>query len=177
MKKRGQVWVETVLYTLIAITLMGVALAFIMPRINAAKDTAAVDQAIGSLNTIDEKINSALEATGSVRIMEVTIKRGELNIDPVGDKITLVISDLSKPYSEPGIEISQGAVKILSTKGPKYSTATLTLNYAGIVDLKYKNSDSPGRFSQSATPYSVSAENLGNPSGMSVINIDSVSGR
>jgi uncharacterized membrane-anchored protein YitT (DUF2179 family) len=39
MKERiGQIWIETVLYTLIGLALIGMVLAFIMPKINETKE-------------------------------------------------------------------------------------------------------------------------------------------
>ena len=58
--KKGQVWIETVLYTLIGISLIGLVLAFVTPKINEAKDRAVVEQTINSLSTFDEKMNAAL---------------------------------------------------------------------------------------------------------------------
>ena len=57
---RGQIWVETVIYTLIGLALMGLVLAFVMPKINESKDRIILQQTITSLNDIDEKINSVL---------------------------------------------------------------------------------------------------------------------
>ena len=54
--KSGQVWIETVLYTLIGLVLIGLALGFIMPKINEARDKALVEQAINSLAELDSKI-------------------------------------------------------------------------------------------------------------------------
>jgi len=36
--KRAQVWVETVIYTLIGLSIMGVVLAVAIPKINETKD-------------------------------------------------------------------------------------------------------------------------------------------
>ena len=78
-KKRGQVWVETVLYTLIGLVLIGLVLAFASPRISEAKDRLVVEQSINSLNAFDEKVNID---PGNVRRIDFTIKRGALYIDP-----------------------------------------------------------------------------------------------
>ena len=37
-KKRGQVWVETVIYTLIALALIGTVLAFVKPKVEEMQD-------------------------------------------------------------------------------------------------------------------------------------------
>ena len=48
---KGQIWVETVLYTLIALALIGITLAFVMPKINESKNNLIVEQTISSFRT------------------------------------------------------------------------------------------------------------------------------
>ncbi len=155
LKKRGQVWIETVLYTLIGLALLGVVLAFVMPRVNQAKDKAVVDQTIDSLNKLDDKISSITGAPGNVRQVEFTIKRGELYFYTNEDKIVFMIKDLSAPYSQPGQSISIGRVRILSEKGQKYNTITLTLDYSNDVNITFQRTESstPKKFTQAPTPY------------------------
>ena len=54
--KLGQIWVETVIYTLIGIAIIGIVLAIAQPKIEAKKDEVIIEQAIESLGNIDEKI-------------------------------------------------------------------------------------------------------------------------
>ena len=53
-KNKGQIWIETVLYTLIGLVLIGVTLAIVMPKINAARDRILVEQTASSMGVIDE---------------------------------------------------------------------------------------------------------------------------
>src|SRR3989338_8502319 len=114
IEKRGQVWIESVLYSLI-----GIALALITPKINEAKDKIVVDQSIESLDAFRLKIDSALDKNvGNIRkLEEFKIKRGELLINATGDNIMFILDDLSKPYSEPGIVLKIGRVEVISEKG------------------------------------------------------------
>lgn len=177
MNKKGQVWVETVLYTLITITLIGIALAFISPRITEAQDRALVEQTLSSLNTIDEKINEALQTTGSIRIVYLSLKKGELTINSRDDTINVLLSDLTKPYSEPGVEVREGRVRMLTTKGIKASSISLSLNYSGQANISYKGEENVQRFDASSTLYSFSIENKGSVTGVPVINIAEISGK
>ena len=93
IKKRGQVWVETVIYTLIALALIGLVLTFATPRIAKARDRAVVEQTIASLNEFDKKIGSAIQTTGNVRAIDFTMKRGELFIKSEEDKILFVLQE------------------------------------------------------------------------------------
>lgn len=158
--KRGQVWIETVLYTLIGLALIGLVLAFAMPKIDEAKDKAVVDQAIISLNSLDEKISAVSGVAGNKRFVGFTLKRGELVFDTAGNKVILTIDDLRKPYSEPDIPIQSGRIEILSTEGQKESSVSLTIGY-GSIDLLYDEKNDEKTFTQSSTPYEFSVESLG----------------
>ena len=174
MKKKGQVWIETVLYTLIGLTLMGLALGFVMPKINEARDRALVEQAISSLSEVDGKISETIQrGSGNVRTIEVTLKRGELYVDGVNDQVRLSISGLSAPYSQPGVEISSGNIKINSTK----SSVLLIVSYSA--NLTYGNQDIERKFTAASTPYKFTIENkglTGDPA-KTWVNIEEISNR
>lgn len=161
IKKRGQIWIETVLYTLIALVLIGIVLAFITPKLNEARDKAVVDQTIGALNVFDEKISAVLRAPGNVRVLDFTLRRGNLHIDGDSNSISVVIDDLNNLYSEPGVPIQEGRVSILSKKGQKFNSVILTLNYTNFADIKYNGKNGEYKFSQATTPYRISIENKG----------------
>lgn len=181
MKKKGQIWIETVLYTFIAIVLIGLALAFITPRITDMKDKAAVEQTISTLNVLDERVNAVFSAPGNRRKVDILLKRGEMYIDLERDAITIEIKDLRKPYSEPGAVIKEGRVSINSTKGQKTSSVELGLNYTGLADITYKDMgpDEIKKFNPSATSYSLAIENKGvdEISGKFIVMIEEVSGK
>ena len=177
INKRGHVWIETVLYTLIALVLIGVALAFITPKINEAKDKAAVEQAISMLNVLDERLNSALVAPGNVRVVDILLKKGDLEINPAEDSIKIILSDLKKPYSEVGVPIKNGRVTIVSVEGQKSNSVELSLNYTNWADITYKGTTNLKKFNPSATSYSISIENKGANNGISIINMDEITGK
>jgi hypothetical protein len=76
--KRGQIWVETVIYTLIGLSLIGLVLAIVTPKINDYRDRTVIDQTIESLNLFDEKVGEVLGAPGNARVVEFRMKRGNL---------------------------------------------------------------------------------------------------
>jgi len=149
---RGQVWVETVLYTLIGLALIGLVLAFATPKINEAKDRLAVEQAIESLNALDEKINAVSIAPGNVRFVDFTLKRGELHFLPGENKIRFILFELTKPYSEPGSVIRQGRIDLVTTEDQKGSSINLTIDY-GTLDLKFGGEESAVKFNPASLPY------------------------
>jgi hypothetical protein len=164
MKKSGQVWIETVLYTLIGLALIGLALGFIMPKINEAKDKATVEQAINSLAEFDARVNEVIETgTGNVRQIEFYMKKGELYIDSSSyatnnfSEIRMTLGELSKPYSEPGVEISIGRIKVNSTAGQKTSSVLLRVQYPR-VNITY-NGLNIKNFASASTPYTFFIEN------------------
>jgi type II secretory pathway pseudopilin PulG len=176
-KKNGQIWIETVLYTLIGLALIGLVLAIATPKINKAKDRIAVEQAIESLNILDGKINEVLDSgPGNVRsISAFTMKRGELYINPMSSRISFSINDLSAPYSEPGVEIEIGKIILVSEEKGSDALANLTLDYKGLINLTYSGEKEPVKFTASSVPYSFVIENLGGAN-ITNINVKEVSG-
>src|SRR3989338_954044 len=169
--KSGQVWIETVLYTLIGLVLIGLALGFIMKKINEARDKALVEQAINSLAELDSKITEVIETgTGNVRQLEFFMKKGELYINATNNEIEIVLTGLSKLYSEPGLEINSGRIKIKSESGQKKSTTYLRVAYE--TNITYNSRDIDKKFSSAPTAYQMAIENLGNS-----INIKEISGK
>jgi len=55
-QKRGQVWVETVIYTLIAFVMIGLVLAYAKPKIEELQDKALIEQSIEMMKDIDSTI-------------------------------------------------------------------------------------------------------------------------
>ena len=45
-KKKGQVWIETVTYTLVAFVLIGLILAFAKPKIDKLQDQSIIEQSM-----------------------------------------------------------------------------------------------------------------------------------
>jgi type II secretory pathway pseudopilin PulG len=178
---RGQIWVETVIYTLIGLALIGLVLAFITPRLLESRDRLMVEQSIETLNNLDAKINSVLRAPGNIRIFEFTMKRGSFYVDADNDIIRFVLEELKEPYSESGIEIDIGRVTINSTRGQRDSTVELVINYSKSFDLKVVDNsaltDDVKKYTQTSTPYQFSIENHGDMgSGKFVVSINELSG-
>lgn len=175
MERGAQVWIETVLYTLIGLALIGMVLAFIMPKINETKDKLALDQTIEALNDLASKMDLI---PGNVRQVDFTIRRGEMKIDSPNNQIVFVFDDLSKPLSEVGQEISSGKIIMLTGKGQKYYNVSLTLDLNNSVDLRYKDSNDVYKFVASPRPYKIEITSkspaLGS-NGLQIISIDSIS--
>ena len=174
--RRGQVWIETVLYTLIGLALMGVVLAFITPKLNSEKDRITVEQTINTLNDFDSKVNDVLRAPGNVREVSMNMQRGTFYINSTDDSIRFYISDLSSPYSEPNVSILIGRVSVISQKTQKGGSVVLSLQYTD--NITYNRNDIDKSFAAAATPYKFAISNLGivnDATGQNVISIDELS--
>jgi len=103
-KKRGQVWVETVTYTLIALIMIGLILSFAKPKIEEMRDQLIIEQSIKMVKEIDQTIFEVGDsATGNKRELKVMLKKGLININGENNTITFVMESRSV-YSEPGQE-------------------------------------------------------------------------
>lgn len=152
-KKLGQIWIETVLYTLIGLVVIGVVLSFVVPRINERQETVLIEQTISSLRSLDEVILVVNDrGPGNVKSYEFLMKKGSLEIDGEDNKINIVLEGLKSEYSEFGEVINDGRVKILTSKGPSENNVTLTLEYDNI-DLEFVNRDEKFTFPRAPTPY------------------------
>ena len=167
-KNKGQIWIETVLYTLIGLVLIGVTLAIVMPKINAARDRILVEQTASSMGVIDEKISEILDkGPGNIRVIsEFSIKEGRLIIYPANDTLTFVLSGLSRPYSEPGFPVKIGKNTVLTERVQSDILVYITLDYRNITNITYAGIDSQEKiFSATSLPYIFSIENLGGAQG------------
>lgn len=159
--KRGQVWVETVVYTMIGLALIGLVLTIMTPKINEYKDRTVIEQTIDALRLLDSKISEVLqEGPGNVRNIDFGLKRGDLYINFSSDEIYYQLEDSRVLYSEPGDETSIGRIKVLTTEGNINHKVKLTLDYES--DLVFQNKEVKfKKFTAAAVPYRLSISHLG----------------
>ncbi|MEK6844280.1 MAG: hypothetical protein AABX83_02535 [Nanoarchaeota archaeon] len=171
MNKRGQVWIETVIYILIGLSLIALVLAFVTPRINQQRDKIIIEQTIVSLNIFDEKINEVIDAgKDNRRIVEFSMKQGALYFNLQDEEIVFVLSNLGSLYSEPNVAVPIGRVIVKTTERNDVSAVNLTLQYKNRVDLTF-NSLNNKKFNPSSIPYKFAIENKGIQAG-SLYNIE-----
>ena len=171
LAKRGQVWVETVIYTLIAFSLMGLVLAFVLPKIEETQDRGIIEQSIGVLQDIDSLIKT-LNGPGNQRTPEIGISKGDLIIDGTGNKIYFVVESRFQ-YSQPGENITVGKILVNTEEQSNINIITLTLDYAGEYDLTYQSLDQEKVLSKAPVPYKVIISETGtDSSGNPIINLE-----
>lgn len=168
LKKRGQIWVETVIYTLITLILIGSVLAFITPKIQEIQDRSVIKQSITMLNDIEKIIISVSLSPGNKRIIDVGLKKGNLIIDSKNDKI---IFEMESPleYSQEGEIIKEGNIEVLTEKLGSTNKITLTRSYN--FDITYAGKNESKTITRSPTPYKISIENRGSTKTIIEINI------
>ena len=169
--KKGQIWVETVIYTLIALIMIGTILAFAVPKVNEVKDKTIIEQSINLIKDINEVILSVVQGgLGNKRIIEVNVKKGQLLIDSINNKAIFEMTT-DYDYSEEGKTISLGNVDATTKRTGGTNTLTLlsTYNY----DITYNGrNDEEKTLTQSSTPYKISIENKGKDASSNKILVD-----
>lgn len=167
-KKRGQIWVETLIYTLIAFVMIGLVLYFASPRIEEAQDKALIEQSINIMKEIDNTILN-IGAPGNKRLIELSIRKGALNIDGINDVLVFEIES-KHTYSQPGEEIYMGNVVVYTEDKGGYNLITLTSNYSEGYNITYEGKDELKSITKSSTPYKLFILNKGGTK--TVINIE-----
>ncbi len=157
--KLGQVWIETMVYTLIAFVMMGLVLGFARPKINEIQDNAVISQSITMMQNIDSTISDIKTGgKGNKRILEVGIKKGSLKIDGNADKITFDI-DIKHAYSEPGNSVENGNLIILTQEHGSFYNVSITRDYSDSYDIRYVGNDEEKVLSKSPNPYKLTILN------------------
>ena len=147
MSKKGQeAWISAALYLGIGIVIIGVILGAGMPVINKLRDKNVVLQTKDVLFTLDNNIREvARSGPGSQRVISVEIKKGEFKIDDKKDRVIWEFESKAM-LSEPGEEISEGNLKIMTEGNEAPYRVKLWLDYkpegakTSIVDLQFEGS-------------------------------------
>ncbi len=166
--KKGQVWVETVIYLLIAFVMIGLVLSFIKPKIEELKDKSVIDQSVQIMQDIDNSIIT-IGSTGNKRLLQVGIKKGTFMIDGINDRIIFEI-DSTYQYSEPGKNVSVGNINAFTLDNGRNSKVTLTRDYSEAYNITYNGEDSIKTLNKAPGPYSLFITNKGTL--LNKINID-----
>lgn len=155
--KRGQVWVETVIYTLIGLAVIGILLAVSKPKIEEMKDKIVIEQTLKSLNEISTRIYDVQISPGNKRILDLKISKGKFYIDASADKIGWIL-DSNYKYSELGRVVNLGNMEILTKEGGPYIIEA-SMNYS--VNLTNNGQEDYISLDGSPTAYKFSIENNG----------------
>jgi len=160
--KFGQAWIETVVYTLIMLSIIGIVLAVARPALQQKQDKLFIEQSIAALNIVDSNVEELIVyGVGNTReVPELGIKKGKFTINSPADKIEFEI-DSKYAYSQPGKPVKMGKIDVLTEKKSNYYLVKLSIPYKGeSIDITYngKNNDNK-TLTSSPTPYTLFIRN------------------
>lgn len=155
---KAQIWVETVVYTLIGLTVIAIILSMALPQIDKSKDKALIEQTVTALNVLDKKISEVEQAPGNSRVVEFSMSKGRLDIDADNNSIKYTLEDTKLELSEIGEEVKQGNIILKTEKMPARFKITLTMNYLNL-DITNKNGEGIKTLQAGTTPYKIIMQN------------------
>lgn len=158
-KKRGQIWVETMIYTLIAFGLIGLILAFAGPKIEEIQDREIIERSMNTLEEINLIINT-IGSPGNQRVIELKISKGSLSFDGENDTIYFEIES-RHAYSEPGEDVPVGDITVNTEEVGRLNDVTLTLEYEDRYNITFDSEEKLGSVRQSPTPHKILISNKG----------------
>ncbi len=158
-KRRGQVWIETVIYTLIALVMIGLVLTFVQPKIVQLQDQSTLQQSISMLNEIDNLVLSLSQSTpGNTRKLEINLRAGSLIIDGVNEKIIFTLEKSHYQLSEPDTIVDYGNIEVYTHPFGDLNTINMTLDYSQY-NLTYQKADIIKIITKASTPYNLFVSN------------------
>jgi hypothetical protein len=167
---RGQIWVETVVYTLIAFLMMGLVLSYAKPKIEQIQDKAALDQSVEMLKEIDSIITSIKDVSGNKRELGLVFKKGNIQFDGEGDIVSFDMES-RYAYTEPGREVKDGTLTIFTVEKGKYNQVNISRVYSPDFNITVNGIDAKKTITRSASSYSVTISNKGTYNGKTIIDI------
>jgi hypothetical protein len=159
--KKAQIWVETVIYTLIAFAMIAMVLSYAKPKIEEAQDKAVLEQSIRILQEIDLVISEINQGVpGNKREIGLTIKKGTLKIDAENNRIFFEM-DSKYQYSELDTEITDGNLIIFTRKKADFNVVNLTRDYNEDYNLTYQGEKISKALTKAPTQYNLFISNDG----------------
>ncbi len=175
-RKQGQVWVETVIYTLIALTIIGLFLTFARPKVEEIQDKATIEQSINMLEDVNLIINSVVEGgPENKRIIDLGIKDGKLIIDSQKDFIVFELEGKHE-FTQPGKDVQVGSIIARTEDQGRIKKVTLISNYSGVYNISYQNKEEAKTLNKAPVPYKLSIANKGTVAGKTLINTEVLNG-
>jgi len=166
MQKKGQVWIETVTYTLVAFVLIGLVLAFAKPKIEELQDQSVIEQSLTMLKQIDSVVQEINEkGIGNKRKIEINLRKGSLTINPINNSILYRLEGKFE-YSEPCIEgqlckpYEESNIEVLTKQVGKEYHVTLERKYTDF-NISFMNSQEIKSLLKATTPYTLYVSNKG----------------
>lgn len=171
MIRKAQIWVETVIYTLIILVIIGILLSILNPAINDWKDKALLDKSLGMIQSIDSAIEDVrTHGPGNSIPVDLQIRAGNLIIDGEKDVINFTVRS-SHMYSEVNQTVLMGKINVTTIQRGESYDVSFKLSYSGILNLTWNSRDALKTFTQTPNAQKVWVTNNGRIED-SLINID-----
>jgi len=160
--KKAVVWISTIVYTLIGLSIIALLLSVVNPRIKELKDSFVIKQTIIALGDFDDIVLDILKAAGNRRYYELHLSRGNFKFDCSNDIIEWTLEESLSKASEPGIIYNYGNTQVLTTENNKEYVINLKTNYSRL-DLTCNDDESEAEIvlNPASTPYKIYVENKG----------------
>ncbi len=155
----GQVWIETVIYTLIGLSLIGLTLAILTPKIKEFRDRSVIEETLSSMNLFDSKINEILDAPGNRRRIDLTIDKGIFAVNSSGDSLKFKLENSKVRYSEPGVSLEIGRVNVTTLENGENYDIKLEIFY--LHNISFDGKEDYIEFTPVSIPYKFFIENRG----------------
>lgn len=160
--KIGQIWVETVVYTLIGLSILGLLIAVLTPKVNQMIDKSTLAHSLDSINGLNQQIMDTMVASGNQREILLVFKTGEYDIDGGNNVISFILRNSNYQYSQDGVLFKQGDVNIITTdRGNKKYDVLFFLNYSSF-NVTYNNEKILKQLTSSPNGYTLIVQNKGN---------------
>ena len=168
--KKAQVWIETVIYLLIAFLMIGMVLSFVRPKIEELKDKSIIEQSAQILENVYSTVLT-MGGEGNKRLLELGIKKGSFNFDCGNDTISFEMESYYI-YTEPGQKVQMGNIVAETKKRTRTNFVILVSNYSQNYNITYNGKEEPKLLTKASVPYRLILSNEGEDSkGKTVIDI------
>jgi type II secretory pathway pseudopilin PulG len=161
IRKKAQVWIETAIYTLIGLTIIGILITSATPQIEKIKDRGIITQTTEALNVFNNEIFEIEQAGGAERVVYFTVKKGRLEIDPNKSIIQYVLEDTRLEFTEENTTVKEGNIDLLTKKRGSRFDIFLTMNYTDRLDMTFNGLKTVKVLHAGTTPYKIQIENVG----------------
>lgn len=165
--KKAQVWVETVIYTLIAFAMIGLVLTYVRPKIEEFQDKSIIEESLDIMYDIDGIVREIVEGgAGNQREISLEINKGMFEINGISNKIVFEIESKYQ-FSEPGTTYSELGININTEEKGGLYIVILSKEYD--YNITYHEEKTLRQVTSSATPYKILVSNKGNSGGETTI--------
>lgn len=162
MKNKSQIWIETVIYTLIGLTIIGILLSVALPQIEKVRDKSILKQTIDAMDQMDVKILDVEQSPGSVGIVNFKISRGKFLINGTGNYTLYTLEDTRLEFSEIGANIKEGNLNIQTEKHGNRFNVYLKRDYGTLIDITVEGDTLSSKLLQAGSvPYKIYLKNDG----------------